>query len=439
MIDRLTTLLAGTAAASLLAGAAMAQTAPDPSAPPPPPPPPPAPAAAPAPAPAEAAPPASWMSTVKFSAHVEGGGTFNAAGPDSGVNFGHLFTDKPNEGLLNSAALTVSRDIDPKSTSVDIGFKVQGFYGSDARFTHFIGELDREQDRVNQFDLVEANVTLHLPYLFKGGIDIKGGQYSTPIGYEVIDPTANFFYSHTYIFNFGIPLKHTGFYTTSHVNSVLDIYAGYDTGVNTSVGDKGGDNDGEFHFLGGFGLNLGKLTVLALTHIGPENPAGSLGLGVDVHKYNRYLNDVIFTYKFNDKLTSITEFNYIKDDGFDAKGGGVAQYFTYVLTPEITVGLRGEVWRDDQGFYVAAFPGNLDFINVETGRPSTAIFTGPTTYGAITLGMNFKPPHLPKLIDGMVLRPEVRYDRSLAGSHPFNGGSVDQFTFGIDAVLPINF
>ena len=43
-------------------------------------------------------------------------------------------------------------------------------------------------------------------------------------------------------------------------------------------------------------------------------------------------------------------------------------------------------------------------------------------------------------LDGLVLRPEIRFDRSLAGNHPFNSGQSDsQFTFGIDGVLPITF
>ncbi len=439
MIDRTTMLLVGTAAATLLAGAAFAQTAPDPNAP--------KPSVGDTTSPTETAPgapaaPPTWASGVKFTAHVEGGATFNPAEPDSGVNFGHLFTDKPSEGLLNSVALTLERDIDPKATGVDIGFKLQGYYGSDARYTHFVGELDRDQDRRNQFDVVEANITLHTPFLpslIKGGIDTKFGQFSTPLGEEVIDPTGNFFYSHSYIFNFGIPLKHTGILSIAHVSPMLDVYFGSTTGVNTSLGSKGGYNDHNYHFLGGFGLNLGKLTVLALTHIGPEDLPGTLPPGVNVHAQNRYLNDILLTYKFNDKLTSITELNYIRDDGFDATGGGVAQYFTYVLTPEVSLGIRGEVWRDNNGFYVAAFPGNLDFINAATGMPNTSFGGGVVTYGAVTLGMNFKPPHLPKIIDGLVLRPEVRYDRSLAGNHPFNGESVDQFTFGIDGVLPITF
>ena len=43
-----------------------------------------------------------------------------------------------------------------------------------------------------------------------GGTDVKFGQYPTPLGDEVIDATGNTFYSHSYIFNYGLPFKHTG-------------------------------------------------------------------------------------------------------------------------------------------------------------------------------------------------------------------------------------
>jgi hypothetical protein len=412
------TLLSTVAAATLLAGAAFADDQ----------------AAAPA-------APASWMSGIKFSGRIEAGATMNPAVPTNGVNFGHLFTDKANQVVLNQAALTLQRDPDPKATGIDIGFKIQGMYGMDSQFTHFIGELDRETSMRNSFDLVEANIVAHIPYLTPGGIDVKLGQFSTPIGYEVIDPTGNFFYSKSYIFNFGIPLKHTGIFVTTHVNPMLDIYTGYTTGVNTSVGSGGGYNDGQFHFLGGFGLNFKNLTILALTHIGPENPAGSL-TGVNIHDQYRYLNDVIVTWKITDKLTSVTELNYIRDDGFKAEGGGVAEYLTYPLSSNVTAGVRAEIWRDAQNFYVAAFPGNLDFINLETGKPGGYYGGGQTTYGAFTLGLNIKPSKLPKMIDGLNIRPEIRYDRALAGGTPFGGvpgTGVDQVTIGLDVVIPLAF
>ncbi|MDB5393979.1 MAG: hypothetical protein JWM91_1485, partial [Rhodospirillales bacterium] len=59
-----------------------------------------------------------------------------------------------------------------------------------------------------------------------------------------------------------------------------------------------------------------------MTHIGPENPIGSVP---HASSELRYLNDVLFTYKASDKLTLLTEFNFIKDDGFHALAYGAAE------------------------------------------------------------------------------------------------------------------
>jgi hypothetical protein len=90
-------------------------------------------------------------------------------------------------------------------------------------------------------------------------------------GAEVIDPTGDYLYSHSYIFNFGIPFVHTGIMSVSHVDPLVDIYAGIDTGVNTTFGDR---NVAHPAFHGGIGLNLldGNLTILATTHIGAQTP-----------------------------------------------------------------------------------------------------------------------------------------------------------------------
>jgi hypothetical protein len=289
-----------------------------------------------APAAADAPPPGFWIDGIHLSAQIEAGITGNPDSPKN--NFGQLFTDKPNTVLFNQLLLTANKPLDPKATGFDWGFKLQGMYGSDARYTQFLGELNRvnPEDR-NQLDVVEANVLFHLPVLFEGGIDIKAGQYSTPIGYETIDPSTNPFYSHSYIFNFGIPLKHTGVLTTSHVSGLLDVYLGADTGVNTTFGPLG-DNNGAIAFLGGVNLTMmdGNLTVLALTHLGPENATRALSpAGFNANGYFRYLNDIIVTYKATTALTFVTELNWIRDD-FDgigtsgipktANGFGIAQY-----------------------------------------------------------------------------------------------------------------
>jgi len=174
--------------------------------------------------PAAPAAPATWQSTINVGLQLDGGIMFNPAAPSDGINFGHLFTDRANQLVLNQALLTVARPIDPKADHVDLGFQFQFLYGTDARYTHFLGELDYVATTTNyQMDVVAANIQAHVPYITSGGIDLTVGQYPTLLGYETIDPSTNPFYSHSYIFNFGLPFKHTGGYAIAHVNPMLDL------------------------------------------------------------------------------------------------------------------------------------------------------------------------------------------------------------------------
>ena len=73
-------------------------------------------------------------------------------------------------------------------------------------------------------------------------------------------------------------------------------------------------------------------------------------------------------------------------------GRGVAQYFTYSINDWLQVGFRGEIFRDSQGFYVAQFRDNNDYLHVALqGRavpfdPSN-LGGGDTTYLELTEGV----------------------------------------------------
>jgi len=389
--------------------------------------------AAPSPAPSAAAAPTGWMSSIKLSAQFEAGIVVNPMRPYDAENNGQLLTDKANQPQLNQLLLTAERDTDPKATGYDFGFKFQFMYGSDARYLHYLGEFNHALDSRYQISIIEANVTAHLPWLFASGIDAKVGQFATPLGFETINPATNPFYSHSYILNFGLPFEQTGAMAVAHASGLLDLYLGIDTGVNTTF--AGGDANHEPAGMAGFGLNLlgGNLTVLALTHIGPENSCQSVPAFCD--SALRYLNDAVITYKASDKLSFTTELNYIRDDGFRAEGYGAAQYASYALTDALTLNARAEVWRDNAGFYVASFPGNLDYIKSELGLPNTSIPTPRTTYGAITLGVTYKPS-LPAPVSTLLIRPEIRYDRALNGRDAFSAGrNSDALTIAADAIL----
>jgi hypothetical protein len=172
-----------------------------------------------------------------------------------------------------------------------------------------------------------------------------------------------------------------------------------------------------------------KLTVLALSHIGPEQNFTSDPTGAK--KDIRYYNDAVFTYKINDDWTSVTELNYFHDDfGYGPGLGGAAnsysavQYFSYAFTKDYTLNLRGEVYRDANNFTVATPTDNSGIAKGEIGSPPGPALISPTlggtpgqgtTYASGTLGITFKPD-VPKPLILLAIRPEVRYDRIVSGA-----------------------
>jgi hypothetical protein len=372
----------------------------------------------------------------KLYGWIEGGITGNPDAPNDNHNFGHLFTDRSNEPLLNQVSIVGERALDPNATGFDWGFKAWFMYGSDARYTKSVGFLPTVTDDRVQPDFPELSISAHIPVGTTGGIDIKGGKYADPMSAETIDPRNNVFYSHSYIFNFGVPLNDLGALAVFHVNKYVDLYSGVNRGVNMAFSD----NNSSVAFEGGAGLNLldGNLTMVALTHAGPEDTLNNVDW--------RYLNDFTTTWKITKNLTAITDLNLITDTIDGGKwGGGGAQYFTYSVNDWLQLGLRGEIFRDSQGFYVAQFRANNDFIHFESGdnvfRPEFPIDPsnlggGNTTYFEVTGGVTIKPP-LPKPIAGLLIRPEVRYDRALTTQFkPFDQNTQrDQWTFGLDLVL----
>ncbi|GAC1346675.1 MAG: porin [Acetobacteraceae bacterium] len=377
-----------------------------------------------------------WASGIKFGLQVQGGYTVNPNAPDSHRNFGQLFNDSSNRPILNQVLGTISRDVDPKATSVDIGFKLQLMYGSDSRITHMLGVFDQLIHDRNQLDVGEASITARIPQLFANGLDLKAGIYPTPMGVELIDPKTNAFYSHSYIFNYGLPFKHTGVLATAHVSDLLDLYLGVDTGTNTFIAYGAGDNNNRPGGTAGFGLNFdgGKLTVLALTHIGPED---SKRLVPFANSALRYFNDVAVVWKTTEKLTLTAEANYVREDGYRAEGYGIAGYAGYTLTDNLTLNGRAEVWRDNNNFFVTNPVAERDYVAAQRGTFSRFITAAkPTTYSEFTLGVTYKIPGLPEKLSTAMIRPEVRYDRALNNSQPFgNGDRRGAVTLAADFVL----
>jgi hypothetical protein len=418
------------------------------------------------------APPPSWWSTITVNGEVDAGITGNPDSPPSGLNWGGLFNDKSNEPMFNQGLLTVQRPTG--STGYDVGFAFQLMYGSDARFVHYLGECEYCINSLYQVAVVEAYASAHTPWVFDGGIDWKVGQWPTLEGAEVIESDLNLFYSHSYIFNYTEPFQDTGVLAIAHVNPTVDLYASVVSGENTSVGFPYGDNNAVPAFEGGFGLNKlgpgGAVTVLATTHIGPEDPyyvggtepegtgqvpAAYAGCGgCSGNSALRFANDTVITWTATDKLTLTLDGNYTRDNGLGDETYGAAGYASYQTPIDwLKINGRAEVLRDDTGAIVGAFPGVFDFVNAEHGYLNTEITGPPTTYLELTGGLNITPtiPSSIPYLKGVIFRPEVRYDTSLNGTTPFGlintgfnpatgtgsgiGTRSDEVTIGGDVIL----
>ena len=369
---------------------------------------------------------------------------------------------------MNQLMLNVERDLDPKNANYQWGFKFTGMYGTDARVTHVMNDRPRHlrslSVRHRRARCAGARSDLG------GGTDVKFGQYPTPLGAEVIDATGNTFYSHSYIFNYGLPFKHTGLLTTTHVNDTLDAWLGLDTGVNNSVGEKG-MTDGYFpKLLFGVGLNGlmdGNLRILALAHLGPVNPrfpestsavtnkptaafASLPGANTDFREYY----DVVSTYKISDDLSTTNEINLVHDDLVNASAGGAAQYLVYALNDQWSLGGRIEAFADQGKPATTGFAGFVcnateaeDYANGQRGLAPSLAYCGSgadynVTYGEITLGATYKPS-LSVPVNVMV-RPEIRYDTVIGGSagvKPFDasatttGTKTSQITLAVDLIV----
>lgn len=418
-------------------------------------------------------PPPSWWSTVTVNGEIDAGITGNFDDPSSGLNWGHLFTDKANEPMFNQGLLTIQRPIDSSKPNYDVGFAFQLMYGSDARFTHYLGECEYCINSLYQVTVVEAYAQAHTPWVFDGGIDWKVGEWPTLEGAEVIQPDGNLFYSHSYIFNYTEPFQDTGILAIAHVNPTIDLYASVVSGENTSIGFPYGDNNAAPAFEGGVGLNKlgpgGAVTVLATTHIGPEDPYytggvepegagqvpnGTYVCGVCGNDALRFANDIVITWTATDKLTLTLDGNYTRDNGIGDETYGAAGYASYQTPVDwLKINGRAEVLRDETGAIVGAFPGYFDFVNSEHGYLNTEITQPGTTYLELTGGLNITPPVPTSIpfLKAVIFRPEVRYDASLSGTTPYGlvntgfnpatgtgsgfGTRSDQFTLGGDIIL----
>ncbi|MDN5872619.1 MAG: porin, partial [Nitrococcus sp.] len=309
-----------------------------------------------------------------------------------------VFNTHPDDINLHQQWLYAGRVADGRC-GLDFGFWVDLVYGVDAQNTQAFGEpppqhhWDTEWDNgIHGWAVPQAFVELAY-----GDWSVKAGHFFTLIGYESVPALNNFFFSHSFTFNFNEPFTHTGVLGAYKATDTLTLYGGWTAGW-----DTGFDRfDGGSNFLGGvrYALSDKFIATYALT-------AGDLGFPQGKgysHSFVLYTEPAEnWTYVFQ---TDLVEVNANPFGPNTNHRSGVVNYLFYTINNAFKAGVRAEWFR-----------------------------SGSHSLYEITAGLNVRPSA------NLVIRPEVRRqfgdgnedERFFANQFGIPTG---QTIFGLDLVL----
>lgn len=305
------------------------------------------------------------------------------------------------------------RKTDTKGCGWDVGGRVDYLFGADGPDTQCFGDrtFDYNWNTAPYYGSAMPQLYAEVAY---NDIKVKMGHFYTPIGYEVVQATGNFFYSHSYSHTFGEPFTHTGALAEYSYNENVKAYGGWVNGWDEGFRGK----DAGSMFLGGLALTLSEKATLAW-----YCTAGRLGNGqafAGAASGDAYMNSIVFTYKLTDKWSYVFEHDLGTNNNVDQRTGvdnqwyEINNYVFYKVNDCLSFGGRFEWFQDPQG------------VKVVTGDRGN--------YYAVTGGFNYRP-HA-----NVNIRPELRYDKfdgtAPVDGLPFNGGSASsQLSFGTDFIF----
>jgi hypothetical protein len=318
-----------------------------------------------------------------------------------------MFNNYPDTVQLHQAWGYIGKEADG-SEGLDWGFRFDYLYGTDGPDTQAFGNppgsWDEDWDAGNFYGHAIPQLYGEVAY---GDLSVKVGHFYTIAGYEVVQATGNFFYSHAFTMYNAEPFTHTGALATYEMNDNVTIYGGWTKGWDTGFDTFGGDN-----FLGGLTLQLTEDVALTYT-----TTFGKFGFGTTATGYSHSIVlDVTLTEKLNYVLLSdymdyngaVIDANFVN---VQARRYSVVNYLFYEINDCLSAGVRFEWFNAEEydRWVQAPLPNRSDL------------------YG-LTFGLNYKPhPNL-------IVRPELRWDKDDDG-FVVPAGDNDQTGFGVDMIL----
>ncbi len=293
------------------------------------------------------------------------------------------FNTHPNAIRLNQQWLYLGHEADG-SAGIGLGFWADIIYGTDAQDTQAFGNNPGNWDFQNGLDY--GIYGWAFPQLYGevavGDLSVKIGHFYTIIGYEVVQATGNFFYSHAFTFFNTEPFTHTGALGTYALNDRVTLYGGWTLGWDTGFDQV----DQGSNFLGGVGLQL--TDAINFTYACTAGNFGARSAGAD-----GYMQSLVFNVNLTENLNYILQSDMLRIDDTGDDQLGINQYLIWSVNDVIGIGGRMEWWKDDT-----------------------------TSYYAATFGVNVRP------IANFVMRPEIRQNW-------VPGLGLEENIFGCDAIL----
>ena len=205
----------------------------------------------------------------------------------------------------------------------DIGGRIDLLYGTDSVYTEARGleTTDAFSPKWNaqQYGLALPQVYAEFFAPWGNGIDMKFGHFYSGFGYESVAAPENFFYSHSYMFEYGEPKTYTGFIGESRLGD-FTITAGMTRGW-----DNWEDNNNDLAFTGGIKWeSCNRRTSIALNvNAGREQDDPSTNI--------RTLYSLVIQQKLGDLWQYAMQYDYASEpgagvDGTIASWYGVDQY-----------------------------------------------------------------------------------------------------------------
>jgi len=243
---------------------------------------------------------------------------------------------------------------------------------------------------------------LYVDVALSDKLTVTAGNFSTHVGYEVIDAPGNFNYSTSYMFTNG-PFFHTGVKATYELAEGYSLMLGF---VNDN-GTQHDDVDNSKFLAAQFAASPSEGLDIYVNYLGGSYKKGEDADGNEVEDLGSALDyqqvDLTATFAASEELSfgvnataayvDVAGPEFVNTPMF----GGAALYANYAITDAVALGFRGEYFTDSQGYWFA----------------DDNWFWGQDDEGHNIMGgsiMDFTLSANIKAGDNFTLIPEVRYD-----------------------------